>query len=98
VQQSLKIQVETALVHDGVQSFVTFDEWLDMMQNSSIALVEKLESILSVESETWGTRLILPVSWIKNQTPDSIRSILNACIGVLEETINMHDLVYIQLS
>jgi hypothetical protein len=63
-QTNLKIQVETALVHDGVQSFVDFDDWLDMMQNTSIPLKEKMSSILSIESESWGTRLILPVSWI----------------------------------
>jgi hypothetical protein len=97
-QTTFKIQVESALVHDGVQSFVSFDDWLDMMQNQSISLSEKLSSILSIESESWGTRIILPVSWIQEQTADSIRSILNACIGILEETINMHDLVYISLS
>ena len=66
------IHVESALVQDGVSQLVSFDDWLAMMQDLDTSVSFKLDSILSIESETWGTRLTLPVSWIKDHSVASV--------------------------
>jgi len=75
-----RVLVEFASVAYDVPQLLSFEEWVDMMQDSDLSAGTKVRSFMSLETSVAACRMILPVSWVLNKSISDARQIMQTCI------------------